>query len=458
MAGGSREDAVTILETYEQKHQASRKLHQKALEVFPDGVTHDTRRFTPFPLYVERAQGPRKWDVDGNELIDYVSGHGSLLLGHGRAEVVAAVQDQIVRGTHYGASHELEIEWGRWVQKLIPAAERVRFTSSGTEAVQMAVRLARAHTRRPLLIKFEDHFHGWSDTVAASMEGTEGPTWSHGIPEGALGSQIVLPTNDINTLEETISRHPNEVAAIIIEPTGAHMGGMPVDPEFLHELRRITQQHGIVLIFDEVVTRNPVTTQAYYGITPDMTTMAKILAGGLPGGGVAGKADILSQMNSTDESGAPRGLRVPHPGTFNANPLSSAAGVAALSIVSTGEPHKAANEAARKLAAGMNQAIRRHEVAGCVYGLGSMLHILLGKEVPIPEDSISWQWQSDDHTRVPHTARDLEVAFRRAMINEGVDPMGTRLIVSAAHADEDVDFTISAFDRALGALQEERLL
>jgi glutamate-1-semialdehyde 2,1-aminomutase len=236
---------------------------------------------------------------------------------------------------------------------------------------------------------------------------------------------------------------------------------MPADPSFLHELRRITEQHGIVLIFDEVVTGfrvSPGGAQAYYGITPDMTTMAKILAGGLPGGGVAGKAEILSQMNSTDDSGAPRERRVPHPGTFNANPLSAAAGVAALSIVSTGDPHKAANEAARKLSREMNQVIRRHEVAGCVYGLGSLLHILLGKEAPIPEDGITWEWQSDDHTHVPHTSMELTTAFRRAMINEGVDPMGTRLIVSGAHADEDVDFTVAAFDRALGALQDEKLL
>lgn len=452
---------MTILETYERKHPGSRALHQQALEVFPDGVTHDTRRFTPFPIYVERAQGPRKWDVDGNELIDYVSGHGALLLGHGRTEVVEAVQRQVARGTHYGASHELEIGWGRWVQKLIPSAERVRFTSSGTEAVQMAVRLARAFTGRELLVKFEDHFHGWSDTVSATMAGTEGPPWSTGIPTGVLGYQIVLPANDVAALETAFARHAGAIAAAIIEPTGAHMGGVPVEPEFLHELRRVTQQHGAILIFDEVVTGfrvSPGGAQAYYGITPDLTTMAKILAGGLPGGAVAGRAEILGQINFTDASGAPRGRRVPHPGTFNANPLSAAAGVAALGIVATGEPHRLANAAAHRLAIAMNQVIRRHEVAGCVYGFGSMLHILLGEEAPMPDDGLTWQWPNEDHRHVPHTSMPTAIAFRRAMINEGVDPMGTRLIVSAAHTDAEVDATIAAFDRALGAMQEEGIL
>ncbi len=399
---------MTILETYERRHRGSAGLHRKALEVFPDGVTHDTRRFTPFPLYVERAQGSRKWDVDGNELIDYVSGHGSLLLGHGRAEVVAAVQEQLLRGTHYGASHELEIEWGRWVQKLIPSAERVRFTSSGTEAVHMAVRLARAFTRRDLLVKFVGNFHGWSDTVNANLAGSEGMPWALGVPQGALGCQVILPQNDIAALEQTLTDHADEVAAVIVEPTGASMGGIPIDAAFLHAARELTQRIGAVLIFDEVVTGfriSPGGAQAHFGITPDMTTMAKILAGGLPGGAVAGRDEILSQINFTDASGAPRGDRIPHPGTFNANPLSAAAGVAALGIVATGEPHKAADAAARRLATELNQVIRRHEVAGCVYGMGSLLHILLGKEAPMPSDGITWEWPSDNRGDVPHTGQ-----------------------------------------------------
>jgi glutamate-1-semialdehyde 2,1-aminomutase len=442
---------VTIRATYERLHPRSATLHKQALGIFPDGVTHDTRRFTPFPLYVERAQGPRKWDVDGNELIDYVSGHGALLLGHGRREVVEAVQRQAALGTHLGASHEHEIAWGRWVQQLIPSAERVRFTSSGTEAVHMAVRLARAFTQRDLVVRFAGNFHGWSDTVSSVM----------GVPQAARGLQLILPQNDAAAFERALADHGDAIAAVIIEPTGASMGGLPVDPAFLHLLRDRTARAGIVLIFDEVVTGfriSPGGAQAYYGITPDLTTLAKILAGGLPGGAVAGREDLLAMINFTDPSGAPRTARVPHPGTFNANPLSAAAGAAALAIVATGEPHRAADAAARRLATEMNAVIRRHEVPGCVYGQSSLLHILLGQEAPVPADGITWEWPDGERTTVPHTAPPLVTAFRQAMINEGVDPMGVRLIVSAAHDDAAVEHTIAAFDRALAALQEEGLL
>ncbi len=452
---------MTILETYHRLHPRSAELHRRALDLFPDGVTHDTRRFTPFPIYVERAQGARKWDVDGNELIDYVSGHGALLLGHGRPEVVEAVRRQVERGTHYGASHELEVEWGRWVQRLVPSAERVRFTSSGTEAVQMAVRLARAFTKRELLIKFEHHFHGWSDTVSAQLAGNEGPPFAVGVPQGVLDYQLILPVNDVTALERALDEHRGRIAAVIIEPTGAAMGATPVEPEFLHELRRLTQREGIVLIFDEVVTGfrvAPGGAQAFYGITPDLTTMAKILAGGLPGGAVAGRAELLNEISFTDEHGMPRAERVAHPGTFNANPLSAAAGVAALGIVATGEPHRLANAAALRLAQGMNAVMRRREVAGCVYGQGSILHVLLGKEAPPPADGITWQWPDGDHRRVPHTEPPVTAAFRRAMINEGVDPMGARLIVGAAHGEREVEQTIAAFDRAIAAMQEEGIL
>ncbi|MFN8555991.1 MAG: aminotransferase class III-fold pyridoxal phosphate-dependent enzyme [Dehalococcoidia bacterium] len=260
-----------------------------------------------------------------------------------------------------------------------------------------------------------------------------------------VGAQIILPPNDIAAVERTLAEHAGEVAAIILEPTGAAMGATPIDPSFLYELREVTSRDGVILIFDEVVTgfrMSPGGVQALYGVTPDLTTMAKILAGGLPGccrrsGGPAG-GDQPSPMRPRLRL---RARRVAHPGTFNANLISSAAGVAALSIVATGDPHQAANAAAKRLATELNQVIRRHEVAGRVYGQGSLLHILLGKEAPAPEDGITWQWPTDEHRSTPQTDLDLVVAFRRAMITEGVDPMGARLIVGAAHGDEDIDYT-----------------
>ena len=451
---------MSILNTFERTHAASARLHQRAVEVFPDGVTHDTRHFTPFPIYAERSAGSHKWDVDGNEYVDYVSGHGALLLGHGRAEVIQAVSEQLQRGTHYGASHALEIEWGDWVRRLIPSAERVRFTSSGTEAVQMAVRLARAFTGRDLLIKFDQHFHGWSDAVNASQSaGMEQPA-SAGVPGVVAGCQLILPQNDPAALARTLEQRAGEVAAVILEPTGAAMGAVPIDPAFLHEVRELTARTGTLLIFDEVVTGfrvAPGGAQAYYGVTPDLTTLAKVLAGGLPGGAVAGRADILGQI-TFEEDGRPRTGRVAHPGTFNANPLSSAAGAAALAIVATGEPHARANAAAVRLSREMNEALARRELDGCVYGFGSLLHVLLGVPCQRPEDGMSWEWRGEDRHTMPRTPATLALAYRQAMLNHGVDPMGLRLIVGAAHTDPDVDATIAAFEATLDDLRTEGLM
>ena len=451
---------MSILSVFEQKHQRSAALHRQALEIFPDGVTHDTRHFTPFPIYVERAEGSRKWDVDENEYVDFVSGHGALLLGHGRPEVVRAVVDQAAKGTHYGASHALEIAWGRWVQRLLPSAERVRFTSSGTEAVQMAVRLARAYTGRDLLIKFDGHFHGWSDTVSANLQpGADDPSCV-GLPDAVAGCQIVLPQNDAAALARALAQHAGQVAAVILEPTGATMGAIPIEPSFLFEVRDLTERTGTILIFDEVVTGfrvAPGGAQAYFGITPDLTTLAKILAGGLPGGAVAGRADLLGQIELEGGERMRTG-RVAHPGTFNANPLSSAAGGAALAIVATGEPHARANDVAWRLAAGMNEALARRELDGCVYGLGTLLHVLLGRPCARPEDGITWVWSGEDRHTVPRTPADLGVVFRRAMLNHGVDPMGQRLIVGAAHDDTDIAHTLDAFEQTLDEMRGERFL
>jgi glutamate-1-semialdehyde 2,1-aminomutase len=452
---------TTILETYERMHRGSAALAEQAKQVFPDGVTHDTRRLTPFGIYVERAEGSRKWDVDGNEIIDYVSGHGSLLLGHSRPEVVAAVQRQAGRGTHMGANHEAEIEWGRMVQQLIPSAERVRFTSSGTEATQMAVRLARAASGKNKLLKFESHFHGWSDTVTGSIvPGAEYPR-AAGVPQAALSEQIILPPNDAIAVERTLDEH-DDIAAVILEPTGAHMGAIPIEPELLRELRELCTKAGVILIFDEVVTgfrASPGGVQARYKIIPDMTTLAKILAGGLPGGAVAGRTDLLNRIAFSGDASWDSSERVAHPGTFNANPLSAVAGTTALRIVATGEANAQADRAALRLSHEMNGVIQKRGVTGCVYGLASMLHIILGQECLPPEDGITWRWQDAARRWVPAMGPGIVTTLKRAMINEGVDLMGgAGLLVSSAHTDADVAATVVAFDRAVGQMQAEGIV
>src|SRR5215208_3618097 len=308
-----------IIAAYRAATPGSAERAQRAADLFPSGITHDSRYIEPYGLYVTRAKGPRKWDVDGRCYVDYFGGHGALLLGHCHPEVMAAVHAQLERGTHFGASHELEIEWAERVKALIPTAERVRFTSSGTEATLMAVRLARAFTGKSKLIRFNYHFHGWHDHMTSGhtnhFDGT--PT------TGVLG----------------------EVAAAIIEPTGANGGKLPIDPNFLHALRRLTAEHSVLLIFDEVVTGfrvSPGGAQAAYGIRPDLTTLAKILAGGLPGGAVAGRKDILDLLDFQVTKGAGK-EKIAHPGTFNANPLSASAGIAALRVVAETDACERAN-------------------------------------------------------------------------------------------------------------------
>ncbi|MDA1257276.1 MAG: aminotransferase class III-fold pyridoxal phosphate-dependent enzyme, partial [Chloroflexi bacterium] len=306
-----------IEDRYYEAHPKSAELYERAKLDFPKGVTHEARNMSPFPISMTHGLAGRKWDVDGNEYVEYNTGHGSMILGQAHPAIVRAVQDRMALGTHLSASSELEIRWADLVKQLIPCAEKVRFTSSGTEAVMMAFRMARAFTGRMKIIKFRDHFHGWSDYANAG-----GTTGMAGIPEETLSTMIVLEPGDIGAVEAAIES--NEVAAVIIEPTGAHMGSAPVHPDFLHELRAVTEKNGVVFILDEVVTGFRASkggAQELFGVTPDLCSLAKILGGGLPGGAVAGKADILNTIE--------RGQML-HQGTFNGNPLSAVAGIAAL--------------------------------------------------------------------------------------------------------------------------------
>src|SRR5580693_2139791 len=287
-----------IIAAYRNATPGSATRAGQAADMFPSGITHDSRYIEPYGLYITRAEGPRKWDVDGRCYVDYFGGHGAMLLGHCNPQVMAAVHAQLDRGTHYGACHELEIEWAELVKRLIPTAERVRFTSSGTEATLMAVRLARAFSGKSKIIRFNYHFHGWHDHMtsgyASHFDGSPTP----GVLSGVAGGLLLAEQNDAEGLARLLEEN-DDIAAAIIEPTGAHGARLPIDPKFLTVLRELTRQHGVVLIFDEVVTGfrvSPGGAQAEYGIRPDLTTLAKILAGGLPGGAVAGRKDILDLL------------------------------------------------------------------------------------------------------------------------------------------------------------------
>src|SRR5437667_44112 len=251
-----------IIAAYRAATPGSAAAAEKASRLFPSGVTHDSRYIEPYGLYITRAQGPRKWDVDGHCYVDYFGGHGALLLGHGHPNVVEAVQSQIERGTHFGASHETEIAWAEWVMRLVPSAERVRFTSSGTEATMMAVRLARAFTGKSKLVRFKHHFHGWHDHMtsgyASHFDGSPTP----GVLPGIAGELLLAEQNDAEGLARLLEAN-DDVAAAIIEPTGAHGAQLPIDPKFLTPLRELTRQPGVLLNFNEVFEEEHVPWAAY---------------------------------------------------------------------------------------------------------------------------------------------------------------------------------------------------
>src|SRR3990172_7233186 len=237
---------MSILKRYVELHPGSRRLASRAAEVFPNGVTHDIRHNTPFPLYVRQASGSHKTDVDGNELVDYVMGHGALLPGHNEPRIMEAVEAQLSLGTHFGASHEAEIRWGELVLRLVPSAERVRFTSSGTEATMMALRLARAYTGREKVLRLREHFHGWNDSVYGQPLAEETVPSAPGLPRGMLEASIVITQNDVEALERTLREDGAMIAAMIFETTGAHWGTDPIDLEYVLRARELTEQHGVL--------------------------------------------------------------------------------------------------------------------------------------------------------------------------------------------------------------------
>ena len=442
----------TILEEYIAKHPGSEQRYSESTKVFPGGVTHDSRYAQPFPLFMTHGEGPLKWDVDGNEYVDYVSGHGALLLGHSHPAIAEAVSKQILRGTHLGASTDEEMRWAKAIQALVPSVEKLRFHSSGTEATLMAMRLARAYTGRNKIIKLQDHFHGWHDYAMAGSDRS-----APGIPKESWASMVIVPSGDLTAVEDALNRD-NDIAALILEPTGAHYGQLPFDvPNYLKGLRELTARHDVVLIFDEVVTgfrASPGGTQVRYGITPDLTTFAKIVAGGLPGGAVGGKAEIINMIAQRGDPSWDNVHRVYHPGTFNANPLSAVAGATALEMIASQPINQQADAMAARLNTGINELFGKMEVAGHAHGIASMIHVVLA------DCDCDREICTMPHAKITETiASAATTGMKRGLQNLGVDIMGRdSFLVSATHSEQEIDRTLEAFENTLSAMRAEGLV
>ncbi len=410
----------TIEQQFHEEFSGSYQRSRHALEIYPAGVTHDARFVKPFPIYIERAQGSHKWDVDGHDLIDYAVGHGSLIMGHNHPQVVQALKEQLDRGTHFGASHDQELEWGEWVQRLVPTAQRVKFTASGTEATMLAIRAARAFSGKDKILKFEGHFHGWHDTAAPGERPPFDAPSQAGIPQVTYDLTIVAPTDDIAFVEQALAK--GDVAAVIIEPSGASWATIPPREGFLKELREVTKKYDTILIFDEVITGfrwAPGGAQERFGVYPDMTTMAKIVAGGLPGGCFGGRADIMSVFEFRDD---PNHKKIVHPGTYNGNPLSAVAGYTCLKLVADPKVQQHADEMAARLRTGFNTVMVDRGVPGACYGESSVFHLALGLEVPNQTGSDMRRPEGIDATTLKTgMGGKIKSSFIAGMMLEGSD-------------------------------------
>ena len=443
-----------IVAAYRAKTPTSAKFAARASQVLPSGIVHDGRYIAPYGPYADHAKGPRKWDVDGNEYVDFFGGHGALLLGHNHPTVMAAIAEALAQGTHFGANHLREVQWAERVCQMVPSAEKVRFTSSGTEATHMAVRLARAYTGKHRIVRLRTHFHGWHDHMTTGYSSHMDGTATAGVLEGVAQAVLLVDPGDIEGLRRALAEP--DVALMFVEPTGGSFGNVPISKEYLQAAREACTEHGVVLVFDEVITGfrvSPGGAQAEYGITPDMTTMAKIIAGGLPGGAVAGKAAILDRLDF-ELTAKNQQEKIQHPGTFNANPASAAAGVAALDIIATTDACKRANETAATLRRKFNEVLAEENVGWAAYGTFSGFHFYMNPQAPAEPLSF-------DATALPYTvlkAKPAELVrkFRLAMLVNGVDlgawPGG---LLSATHGEAEIEHTIGAFRESLAMLHKE---
>lgn len=443
---------ATISEEYAAKFGGSRALWDRARRLMPSGINHDVRYITPFPLYMDHAQGCRKWDVDGHEFIDLCTGHGCLILGHGHPAIRKALHEAVDQHTHPSAPTPAEVRWAELIVAIVPCAEMVRFPLSGTEATMLAMRIARAYTGRDVIVKIRDHFHGWHDYAMVEYVPPYELPGSAGVPKAVAGAIRAVPFHDLAAMEAALA--PKDVAAVILEADGASAGAVPTPPGYLQSLRELTRQYDTLLIFDEVITgfrMAPGGAQEYYGVTPDLATYAKAVCGGVPGAAVAGRADIMGALSfRANDPGYNRARRVRHQGTFSANPLTAAAGVAALQLLKDGSIQDHAARMADRLRAGINTIIRAAGVGGCAYGTRSSVWLLLGDDLPKLPDPVAFTQTVAPARLLQKVKEPLLTPLQCAQLNEGIDFLaGTHGWTSGVMTEADMDEALLRWERAL---------
>ncbi|WP_299091749.1 glutamate-1-semialdehyde 2,1-aminomutase [uncultured Metabacillus sp.] len=422
----------------------SEKAFEEALTLMPGGVNSPVRAFKSVgmnPIFMERGKGSKIFDIDGNEYIDYVLSWGPLIHGHSHDTVVEAIKKVVESGTSFGAPTLIENELAKLVIERVPSIEIVRMVSSGTEATMSALRLARGYTGRNKILKFEGCYHGHGDSLlikAGSGVATLGLPDSPGVPEGVAKNTITVPYNDLDSVRYAFKQFGEDIAGVIVEPVAGNMGVVPPQPGFLEGLREVTEQAGALLIFDEVMTGFRVDygcAQDYFGVTPDLTCLGKVIGGGLPVGAYGGKTEIMQQI-------APSGP-IYQAGTLSGNPLAMTAGYETLKLL-TRDSYKEFKRKADRLESGLSEAAKEYEIPHTINRAGSMIGFFFTNE-PVT-----------NYEKAKTSNLEYFASYYRSMANEGVFLPPSQfegLFLSTAHSDEDIDYTIEAAKKAFAALK-----
>ncbi|WP_406944542.1 glutamate-1-semialdehyde 2,1-aminomutase [Halobacillus sp. SY10] len=422
----------------------SKQAYTKAVDLMPGGVNSPVRAFKSVqmdPIFMEKGAGSKLYDLDGNEYIDYVLSFGPLILGHADEKVTEALTKATANGTSFGAPTEMENELASLVRERVPSIEMLRMVNSGTEATMSALRVARGYTGRDKILKFEGNYHGHGDSLlikAGSGVATLGLPDSPGVPESIAQNTITVPYNDLESVRYVFEEFGDDLAAVIIEPVSGNMGVVPPNDGFLQELRKMTEDNGTVLIFDEVMTGFRVgyySAQGHFGVTPDMTCLGKVIGGGLPVGAYGGKREIMERV-------APVG-DIYQAGTLSGNPLAMTAGYETISAM-TEEAYASINKKVDRLIEGYEEAAEKHDIPLTVNRAGSMVGFFFTNE---PVTNFETANQSD---------LELFTRYFQGMIEEGVYLPPSQfegLFLSVKHTDEDIEKTIQAAEKVFSQIK-----